>query len=52
MVYVNGIEIYRPFLIHSGQQEGLGFVNSDMVEVYYFLLGGFESKYGDKMSSV
>ena len=52
MVYVNGIEIYRPFLIHSGQQEGLSFVNSDMVESILFSSGGFESKYGDKMSSV
>lgn len=52
MVYVNGIEIYRPFLIHSGQQEGLSFINSDMVESILFSAGGFESKYGDKMSSV
>ena len=52
MVYVNGIEIYRPFLIHSGQQEGLSFVNSDMVESILFSAGGFESKYGDKMSSI
>ena len=52
MVYVNGIEVYRPFLIHSGQQEGLSFVNSDMVENILFSAGGFESKYGDKMSSV
>ena len=52
LVYVNGIQIYRPFLIHSGQQEGLSFVNSDMVESILFSAGGFESKYGDKMSSV
>jgi hypothetical protein len=52
MVYVNGIEVYRPFLIHSGQQEGLSFVNSDMVENILFSAGGFEAKYGDKMSSV
>lgn len=52
MVYVNGIEVYRPFLIHSGQQEGLSFVNSDMVECILFSAGGFEAKYGDKMSSV
>ncbi|MBT5858771.1 MAG: TonB-dependent receptor plug domain-containing protein [Flavobacteriales bacterium] len=52
MVYVNGIEVYRPFLVHSGQQEGLSFVNSDMVENILFSAGGFESKYGDKMSSV
>ena len=44
MVYVNGIEIYRPFLIHSGQQEGLSFVNSDMVESILFSAGGFELK--------
>ncbi|MDC0201707.1 TonB-dependent receptor [Flavobacteriales bacterium] len=52
MVYVNGIEVYRPFLVHSGQQEGLSFVNSDMVENILFSAGGFEAKYGDKMSSV
>ena len=52
MVYVNGIEVYRPFLIHSGQQEGLTFVNSDMVDNILFSAGGFEAKYGDKMSSV
>ena len=52
MVYVNGIEIYRPFLVHSGQQEGLSFVNSDMVESILFSAGGFEAKYGDKMASV
>ena len=53
MVYVNGIEIYRPLLIHSGQQEGLSFVNSEMVEsILFSKIGGFEAKYGDKMSSV
>jgi len=52
MVYVNEIEVYRPFLVHSGQQEGLSFINSDMVENILFSAGGFESKYGDKMSSV
>ena len=52
LVYVNGIEIYRPFLIRSGQQEGLSFVNSDMVSSILFSAGGFEAKYGDKMSSV
>lgn len=52
LVYVNGIEIYRPFLIRSGQQEGLSFVNSALVSSILFSAGGFESKYGDKMSSV
>ena len=51
-VYVNGIEIYRPLLIRSGQQEGLSFINPDMVENISFSSGGFEAKYGDKMSSV
>lgn len=52
LVYVNDIEIYRPFLVHSGEQEGLSFVNSDMVSTLSFSAGGFEAKYGDKMSSV
>ncbi len=52
MVYVNGIEVYRPFLIRSGQQEGLSFVNPDLVSSVLFSAGGFEAKYGDKMSSV
>jgi hypothetical protein len=52
LVYVNGIEVYRPFLIRSGQQEGLSFVNPDMVSSVLFSAGGFEAKYGDKMSSV
>tara|TARA_B100000902_G_scaffold393375_1_gene447480 strand:- start:573 stop:3017 length:2445 start_codon:yes stop_codon:yes gene_type:complete len=52
LVYVNGIEVYRPFLIRSGQQEGLSFVNTDMVSSIKFSAGGFEAKYGDKMSSV
>ncbi len=52
LVYVNGIEIYRPFLVRSGQQEGLSFVNPDMVSSVLFSAGGFEAKYGDKMSSV
>ena len=51
-VYVNGIEIYRPLLVRSGQQEGLSFINPDMVESIQFSSGGFEAKYGDKMSSV
>ena len=52
LVYVNDIEVYRPFLIRSGQQEGLSFVNADMVSSILFSAGGFEAKYGDKMSSV
>ncbi len=52
LVYVNDIEIYRPFLIRSGQQEGLSFINDDMVSSIDFSAGGFNAKYGDKMSSV
>ncbi|HEA28672.1 MAG TPA: TonB-dependent receptor [Leeuwenhoekiella sp.] len=52
LVYVNGIEVYRPFLIRSGQQEGLSFVNTDMVRNVDFSAGGFQAKYGDKLSSV
>jgi len=51
-VYINGVEVYRPMLITSGQQEGLSVINSDMVEKINFSAGGFEAKYGDKMSSV
>ena len=51
-VYVNGIEIYRPLLIRAGQQEGLSFLNPDMVGAISFSTGGYEAKYGDKMSSV
>ena len=52
LVYVNDIEVYRPFLVRSGQQEGLSFVNTDMVENLKFSAGGFQAKYGDKLSSV
>ena len=52
LVYVNGIEIYRPFLIRSGQQEGLSFINSEMIDDIKFSSGGFEAIYGDKMSSI
>jgi len=52
LVYVNGIEVYRPTLIRAGQQEGLSFVNSDMVSSIQFSAGGFDASYGDKMSSV
>ena len=51
-VYINGVEVYRPMLVSSGQQEGLSVINSDMVERVDFSAGGFEAKYGDKMSSV
>ncbi|MGB1210814.1 MAG: carboxypeptidase-like regulatory domain-containing protein, partial [Lacinutrix venerupis] len=52
LVYVNGIEVYRPFLVRSGQQEGLSFINSDLVQNVDFSAGGFQAKYGDKLSSV
>ena len=52
LVYVNEIEVYRPFLIRSGQQEGLSFVNSDLTSSVDFSAGGFQAKYGDKLSSV
>ncbi len=51
-VYVNGVEVYRPLLVSSGQQEGLSIINSDMVERIQFSAGGFAAQYGDKMSSV
>ena len=50
-VYINNIEVYRPFLVRSGQQEGLSVINPDMVGEIAFSTGGFEAKYGDKMSS-
>lgn len=50
-VYLNGTELFRPFLVRSGQQEGLSVINPDMVEKISFSTGGFEAKYGDKMSS-
>lgn len=52
LVYINEVEVYRPFLIRSGQQEGLSFVNSDLTYKVDFSAGGFQAKYGDKMSSV
>lgn len=52
LVYVNDIEVYRPFLVRSGQQEGLSFANPNMVQNINFSAGGFEAKYGDKLSSV
>ncbi len=50
-VYLNGVEIFRPFLVRSGEQEGLSVINPDMVESVAFSSGGYEAKYGDKMSS-
>ena len=52
LVYVNEIEVYRPQLIRSGQQEGLSFLNPDMIQEVQFSAGGFEASYGDKLSSV
>jgi len=52
LVYVNGIQVYRPFLIRSGQQEGLSFINPNMVQNINFSAGGFQAKYGDRLSSV
>jgi hypothetical protein len=52
IVYVNGIEVYRPLLVRAGQQEGLSFINNDMVQKVGFSSGAFNAEYGDKMSSV
>jgi hypothetical protein len=52
LIYVNDFEIYRPYLVSNGQQEGLSFINPQMASNVYFQLGGFQAKYGDKMSSV
>ncbi len=52
LIFVNDIQIYRPFLIRSAQQEGMSFVNTDLTGNVIFSAGGFEAKYGDKMSSV
>lgn len=52
IVYVNGIEIYRPLLVRSSQQEGMSFINPDMTESVHFSSGGYDARYGDKMSSV
>lgn len=52
LIYVNGVEMYRPFLVRSGKQEGLSFINPTMVEEVSFSAGGFKAQYGDKMSSV
>ena len=52
LIYVNGIEVYKPFLVRTGEQEGLSFVNPNMISSVEFSAGGFESKFGDKLSSV
>ena len=52
LVYVNDVEIYRPFLVRAGQQEGLSFANPDMIQDLKFSAGGFDAQYGDKLSSV
>ncbi|MBN1198061.1 MAG: TonB-dependent receptor [Bacteroidales bacterium] len=52
LVFVNDIEVYRPFLVRSGQQEGMSFLNPDLVSGILFSAGGFDAKYGDKLSSV
>lgn len=52
LVYINGVEVYKPFLVRSGQQEGLSIINPDMASMLSFSAGGFEARYGDKMSSV
>lgn len=52
IVYVNGMEVFRPLLIRSGEQEGLSFINPNMTEEVQFSAGGFEARYGDRMSSV
>ena len=52
LIYVNDFEIFRPYLVRNGQQEGLSFINPEMVRNINFYNGGFQAKYGDKMSSV
>ncbi|MFL5787694.1 MAG: carboxypeptidase-like regulatory domain-containing protein [Flavisolibacter sp.] len=52
LIYVNDFEIFRPYLVQSGQQEGLSFINPELVRNINFYTGGFQAKYGDKMSSV
>jgi hypothetical protein len=52
LVYVNGIQVYRPFLIRSGQQEGLSFINTNMIQNINFSAGGFQARFGDRLSSV
>src|SRR5688500_12741471 len=52
LIYVNDFEVFRPYLVRSGQQEGLSFINPEMVRSINFYNGGFQARYGDKMSSV
>ncbi len=52
LIYINDFEIFRPYLVRSGQQEGLSFINPEMAGNVSFYNGGFQAKYGDKMSSV
>src|SRR6185312_10332932 len=52
LIYINDFEIYRPYLVRNGQQEGLGFINPELVKNIDFYNGGFQAKYGDKISSV
>ena len=52
LIYVNDFEIFRPYLVRNGQQEGLSFINPELVRNINFYAGGFQAKYGDKMSSV
>ena len=52
IIYINDFEVFRPYLVSNGQQEGLSFINPEMVKNINFYTGGFQSKYGDKMSSV
>src|SRR6185369_10341371 len=52
LIYVNDFEVFRPYLVRNGQQEGLSFINPEMVRNISFYNGGFQAKYGDKMSSV
>ncbi|MFZ1370292.1 MAG: TonB-dependent receptor, partial [Ferruginibacter sp.] len=52
LIYINDFEIFRPYLVRSGQQEGLSFINPEMARNVNFYTGGFQAKYGDKMSSV
>ena len=51
LVYVNGIQVYRPFLASTGRQEGLSFINPDFVQDISFYAGGWQAKFGDKLSS-
>ena len=52
LVYINGVEVYKPMTVRSGEQEGMSIINPDMVSTINFSAGGFEARYGDKMSSV